>query len=219
MMRWLSWVAGVGFCLGMVAGCGPKVFLHESDFNEARHLIPEAVEHGEPVAGAALTPSVPTPATVDVADRPPRHITLQEAIAIALDTGSSAVNTGFGAGSTPGTGLADDRLNNFNGSTTNGQTDKLRVLALNPAIANAVLEQSLARYDAVFTTSMNWTVTDNLAQGLSSFSNGQDAQFNSSIVKAFSSGGTASVGISNDYRILTSRRPVLAFSTRFTRRG
>src|SRR5262249_26115400 len=141
----------------------------------------------------------PTPADVDNADRPPRHMTLQEAIAISLENGATV------RGGTT-SGQADDGMlaGQISGLVLPGNSsDRIRVLALNPAIVTASLEESLARFDAVWVSSMNWTTTDNLTQGLSSFSNGQDANVNTAIVKAFSAGGSASVGFRNEYRFLT----------------
>src|SRR5262249_35475491 len=165
MTRWLSWIVGAGLCVGMVAGCGPKIFLAERDFNQARHdLIPPSLDQGEPLPpGAALTAAIPTPADVDNADRPPRHMTLQEAIAISLENGATV------RGGTT-SGQADDGMlaGQISGLVLPGNSsDRIRVLALNPAIVTASLEESLARFDAVWVSSMNWTTTDNLTQGLS----------------------------------------------------
>lgn len=205
MSRWICWVLGLGLCLGMTIGCGPKVFLAEKDFNDARHLIPASLEEGHALSPAApLTALVPTPADVNNSDRPARYMTLQEVIAIALENGSTA-----GRGSGVGSGIADDSLAQFTGGSTTGQSDRIRVLSMNMAISYASLEQSLARYDAMVVSTLNWAVTDSLTQGLSSFSNGQDANFNMSIVKAFASGGVASIGFENNYRFLSE--PPTAF--------
>ena len=198
-MRWISRIVGMGICLGMAAGCGAKVFLHKDDFQNAHQLLPGGLDEGQPLPyQATLTPGVPRPADVNNASRPPRHMTLQEALAIALENGSTGGRSGA-----VGSGQADDNLVSFSPGSSNSQTDKLRVLSMNPAIAFANLESSLSRFDPLWVSAFGATNTDNLVQGLTSFSNGTTASASTSIVKAFSSGGVASVGFSTDYRMLS----------------
>src|SRR3712207_8828593 len=54
-------------------------------------------------------------------------------------------------------------------------TDSVRVLALQPAIAGANVEASLARFDPLWFNNLSWQTTDEPTQGLSSLSNGQSA--------------------------------------------
>ena len=85
-----------------------------------------------------------------------------------------------------------------------------RVLALQPAISQAAIEAALSRFDALSVTSFTTTTTDELLQGLSSFNNGTQATFNSSIVKALPSGGVANTSFQTQYTLL-SQPPVGAF--------
>ena len=76
---------------------------------------------------------------------------------------------------------------------------------LRPAI-----EAGLARLDALSVTSFTTTSTDELLQGLSSFNNGTQATFNTSIIKALPSGGVVNTTFQTQYTLL-SQPPVGAF--------
>src|SRR5207237_8522656 len=116
-------------------------------------------------------------ATVDQPNRPPRHMSLQEAIAYALENGSTASRNGLG----PGVGTINDDPLTFTGGSLNLQSDRLRVLALQPAITGASIEAALARFDALSVTSLTWNNTDEPNINLNAFNNGSQANFNTSI--------------------------------------
>src|SRR5205823_14582010 len=103
-------------------------------------------------------------------DRPPRYMSLAEAIALALEhgtVGSQALN-----------GQGNDLLLSFNGAGLL-QTDQIRVLALDPAIAQATVESSLSRFDAVFQSSMVWNTTDRpIGTALDVFQAGRSGSLN-----------------------------------------
>jgi outer membrane protein TolC len=136
-------------------------------------------------------------------------MSLEEAVAISLENGTPSGRGGLqGQGGSYG-GISDDQMMTFQPGSQSlnlGSTDRLRVLALNPAIAATSMEASLARFDAIWSTSMNWSATDQLQQGLQSFNNGQAAQFQSSIVKHFPAGTLANVSFLTNYTDL-SRPP------------
>lgn len=196
MKRWFACGLMLAATYFGAAGCARQCFLSEHDL-----MNPGLVGHLEQAdAGTSLPPltggSAPPP-NVDFPERPPRFLSLQEAIAIALESGTASGRGGVGSG------IVDDSFVAFQGGgSLNNQTDRIRVLALNPAIAQASLEQSLARFDAQWVTSMNWSATDNLQQGLSSFNNGSKAEFSSTFVKALASGGVANMSFSNSYQML-----------------
>lgn len=202
-MRGIAAVLGLTLTLGLV-GCRQQCFLAKEDFFESQHM-PAELEKDPYATVSPLIPPIPTPASVDYPARTPRHLTLQEAFAIGLENGSPSSRVGVGQG------ISDDNMitaaGNAGGSSTsqiNGQIDRIRAIALQPALAAAAIEASLARFDATWTTSMNWTNTDNLQQGLTSFQNGQRAQFATSIHKAFAAGGVANVAFLTDYQQLTT---------------
>src|SRR5439155_4926369 len=136
------------------------------------------------------------PATVNHLQRKPRYLTLQEAIAIALEHGTTGIP------SSRGPGVAAEELVAFGGAEAIG-ADSIRVLALQPAIAGAAVEASLARFDAQFFSGINWRTTDEPTQGLSSFSVGQAASFNTGIAKPLPTGGVAGLTFLTDYAYLT----------------
>ena len=205
MKRWLAnrmkqWLAG-GLAtllgLGILSGCQPTYLVQA---NMEAFKPADALRVDETCGPTTnLTPRVQAPPNVNEPERPQRPMTLQEAIALALENGTVS-------GNNPGAGVADPTFFRFNGpGSLNGQTDYIRVLALNPAQANASMEASLARFDAIWVTGASWTNTDSLAgvpnlPGYLGSVPGQTANFQSSIIKAFSSGGVANVSFITDYR-------------------
>lgn len=209
MMRWLAGSFAFLLAVSLVAGCNRQCFLSKGDYeNPTSTLLPASMEMDYTVGSKAMTPLTPAPPTVNLPDRTPRYLSLQEAIAIALENGTASTRTLQGANG-PGSGLFD--INMFSTPPLTGIqsgnlasfTDNIRVLSLNPAISGSDIEGALSKFDASWITSMNWTVTDNLLQGLSSFQNGQTAVFQSGIVKALASGGYASASFIQNYQLLT----------------
>jgi outer membrane protein TolC len=195
---------------GAATGCKQQMFLDKQCFDEASALLPPpAVETDFTAGDTPMMGQVKSPATLIDPDRPTRFLTLREAFAIALENGSVSDAGGFGSQIN---GIVNDALPSFaTGSGFNAQTDRVKALALNPAIAGANLEASLSRFDAQWVTAMNWSATDNIQQGLASFQNGDAATFQSSIVKGLASGGVASMSFTNNYKTL-NQIPVNALS-------
>src|SRR5262249_55485060 len=120
-----------------------------------------------PLKPAALL--VPPPATVLDPERPPRFLSLAEAVAMALENGR------IGSGFTLALSLnvAQSPLSNLNlglahgGSSANfdGATPSIRVLRLDPAKFGTDIEASLSKFDAQWQTSMIWSTTDNAVSG------------------------------------------------------
>jgi outer membrane protein TolC len=198
MMRSLARLLCLTLLISSMAGCAKPLFVKQEDYYALAHSLPRNVET-DPTIGTVKPVSgfVPAPPDVNFADRPPRHLALQEAIAIALENGTVSANSGQN-----GAGIVNDFMIGFTGGNLTSQSDRLRILALNPATASAAIEQSLARFDAQWVTSMTWNNTDELTQGLSSFTNGMTGVMQSSIVKAMSAGGVVNVTVETDYRNL-----------------
>ena len=210
MMRWPLGVFGFILAVSLVTGCNRQCFLNKAEYNNpASALLTPDMEANYALGSQPFTPLTNAPPTVMAPDRPPRYLSLQEAIAIALENGTASTSTLQGANG-PGSGLFS--LQMFQTPPLTGAqigniasfTDNIRVLSLNPAISGADIEGALSRFDASWITSTNWTVTDNLLQGLNSFQNGMAASFQSGIVKALASGGFASVSFIQNYQLLTS---------------
>ncbi len=191
--------------LFVVCGCSQPCFLTEKDYNQYCLLngLPKELESTYAVtAPPPLSPFVP--GTVNDPERPPRYISLQECMAIALQQGM------IGSQSVRFPGVAED-LVSFGGPVTGVVgSDAIRVLTLNPAIIGANIDRELARFDALWTTSMTWTNTDEPVQGLTSFQNGMAAQLLSSLAKPLPTGGVAGITYQNNY-LLLSRPPTGAF--------
>jgi len=211
MKRWLRDVTGLILLAAGLAGCQKQCFLTEKDVCQSRSGLglPAGFENDPQ---AAVTPAIhylPPPPNVDFPVRPVRELSLREAIAIALENGTASTRnsgsvSGFANGGSGG-GLVDDSMISFSpGSNPNLQSDNIRVLVHQPAQQAALMEGSLARFDALWVNSMNWSVTDNLQQGLASFSNGATANLSSSIVKAFATGGYANISFINNYQMLSN---------------
>jgi outer membrane protein TolC len=209
MMRWLLRSGGFLLAVSLVTGCNHQCFLSKEDYNNAHSaLLPASVQSDYSIGSTPLTALTAAPPTVNNPDRPPRYLTLQEAIAIALENGTASTRTLQGANG-PGSGTFD--INMFSTPPLTGIqtgnlasfTDNIRVLSLNPALSGTDMEGALSKFDASWISTMNWTVTDNLLQGLNSFQNGQSAAFQSGIVKALASGGFASVSFVQNYQLLT----------------
>jgi outer membrane protein TolC len=211
MKRWLGirlkqWFAGglaMILGLGILAGCQPTYLVKENYESSLVEKLPHfkldpKIDENCPPTGP-LTNLVKAPPTVNEPERPQRPMTLQEAIALALENGTVS-------GNNPGSGVADPNFPRFNGAgSLNGQTDAIRVIALNPALANASMEAAVSRFDAIMVVGSSWTNTDAIAgvpnlPGYLGSTPGQTANFQSSIIKAFTSGGVANVSFLTDYR-------------------
>lgn len=203
MKQWWKRLLCMVVACGLAAGCKQQTFLSKECFDQASDLLPSmGLETDFNVGNEPVVNPSKMPATLNDPDRPARFLTLREAFAIALENGSVGDAGGFGSQIQ---GLVNDSLPAFaTGQGFNAQTDRVKALALNPAISGANLEASLARFDAQWVTAANWTQTDNIQQGLASFQNGESATFQSSIVKGLSSGGVVATSFTNNYRQLST---------------
>ncbi len=199
MSHWRHMLLGLALAGGLTTGCTRPMFVAEKDLQRIGDQLPANLERDTREAITPVLEASPNPPSVDDPDRPPRFLTLQEAIAIGLENGTTSNRQA-------GSGNIDDTMTAV-GSLLTGQSDYIRVLALAPALTYTAIETQLARFDADWITSINWTATDTLQQGLSSFQNGSAASFASSFVKGMPYGGTASVSFLTDYRYL-SQPPV-----------
>jgi outer membrane protein TolC len=198
MMRCLAGSLSLALFFCLTTGCTKQCFLSKDDFDNAHlGLYPRHLESDPTVGITPVTGTVEAPPDIRNADRVPWEISLEETIAYALENGTVSDRTGQG-----GSGVVNDQLFTFSGGSLNAQSDRIRVLAMNPALAAAGIEQSLARFDAQWITGMNWQNTDELQQGLSSFSNGTNSVFNSSIVKGLPQGGVVNTSFQVEHRNL-----------------
>jgi outer membrane protein TolC len=192
-MRRLAGIIGFALILGLGPGCERQVFLQEKDLRSATNSLSLHLEHDPSVGASAISMPIDTPPTVDFPDRPPRFLSLQEAIAIALEEGTASSNSIGPSG--VATGTIDDTLLTNNRGLPNNQTDKIRVLKYNPAIAYTTIESSLARFDPKFSSYILGNVQDDFQ--LRNTLNGETVTAGAFLSKALSSGGVLIAGIGN----------------------
>jgi outer membrane protein TolC len=224
MKSWLAkavktWLAGsAATILGLVSlpGCQPT-FLAKEVYDGAHAALPPRLEENSYPITEPISTMTAAPATVSRPDRPPRYLSLQEAIAIALENGVVAGRgvTNLGLIPAPGGGPPTTTQIFFPPAS---QNDSMRILALNPAVSSAAIEIAASRFDAMFASSLSWTGVDGLlgVPSLStSFQNndifaglnntgGQTGRYEASIIKAFASGAVANLSFLTDYRNLNS---------------
>src|SRR5262245_37853060 len=94
-MRWKAVVMGLALALSAAAGCGQKCFVDQDSWYSAQAGVQLACSpETNPEAGVRpITPSVPTPTTVDEPRREQRYLSLAEAISVALEKGSVGVQS------------------------------------------------------------------------------------------------------------------------------
>jgi outer membrane protein TolC len=223
IMRWKTVLGGgLAFILAASAGCKQTCYLTREDVN--RYVNGAGVPgHLETDPNAGIMPAAaaisPPPATVNDPERPIRYIPLAEAVSIALQQG----NVGS---------LGLDGNANDNGTLPTAAgisiAQNIRVFDIDQAVAGAEIERALSRFDAVWTSSMNWNTTDRpVGTPLDTFQAGQNinsirteaATFQTGIVKPLPAGGVAGITFAVPYQItnLPSRvnpsyQPSLQFS-------
>jgi outer membrane protein TolC len=154
------------------------------------------------------------PATVLDLKRESRPISLKEAIAIAIEQGN--------VGGLGGTGQDNTQLPQFTGRGTSG-SDTIKAFVLDPAIVQADIERSLSKFDARWITSMTWNKQDQATLTLQqSFSNGDQAAFQSTLAKPLPTGGVSGITVSMNYLNLSNPPPAgsgfVALNTSYTPR-
>lgn len=197
MMDWRAKLLGLALAFGLAAGCARPVFLAERDLHAVADHLPLNLEKDVHEAIVPTLGPTPTPPDVNNPDRAPQYISLEQAIAIGLENGTSGSRR-------PGEGVIDDTLGSAPKGNYQFEGEHVRVLALQPAEGYTNIEQQLARFDAQWISSINFQNTDSLQQGLQSFQNGSSTSFASSFVKAMPTGGTANISFLTDYRLLSS---------------
>jgi hypothetical protein len=196
-MRWKLVVAGLALLGAVTGGCKQPCLTFEADLDHYRRMSVPNLETDPNPTPPRLSAHMPSPATINDPDRKPRPMTLAEAIAIGLQQG----NVGSQAVASPG--LVSDNLVQYTGRDING-SDNIRVLRLDPAIAGSDIESSLSKFDALYTSAMNWNTNDQPLQGLNQFNNGQAATFSNTILKPLPTGGVAGITFSTQYQNLSN---------------
>jgi outer membrane protein TolC len=202
-MRWTKPIWITALLLAATAGCKQQCFIQESVLDSSVSQLAARLEKMPTASQAPFTNVVHLPtSTILDPDRPRRFVSLPEAISIALENGTRGQGV---------TGQGVDDLARFqNGAPL--ISDEIRVLALDPAFAQATMESSLSKFDAIFQNSMTWNTTDRpIGTALDTFQAGRNsalnaiqtdaATFNSSIIKPLPTGGVAGITFSTQYQL------------------
>jgi outer membrane protein TolC len=190
-MRWKVVIMGLALTFAVTAGCKQQLFIQECDYNNPNYLPPKA--ECNPNILPPTTDMKP-PTTIFDLSRKERPLALSEAIAIALENGTTGIQ------SVRLFGTANDDLEALPPAAfLTPNTDSIRVLALDPAVIGQDIEGSLSKFDAYWRTSMNWNASDQPNQGLNTFQNGNFASFLSQVVKPLPTGGDVGVTFQTNY--------------------
>jgi outer membrane protein TolC len=200
MKRWLGrTVSGLMITASLTTvGCKHQLLTEPADSPVLRrHDIPATLEdqpHKEILPSAATVNQ--DPATVIDVKRTPKMLSLQEAMAIAVEQG----NTGAAGGQ----GTDSAALPQFTGRGVSG-TDTIKAFVLDPALAAAEVERSLSKFDARWINSMSWNKQDQATVNFQQLlSNGDTAAISSTLAKPLPTGGVAGITTSMNYLHLSA---------------
>ncbi|MCS7044906.1 MAG: TolC family protein, partial [Gemmataceae bacterium] len=199
MRHWRAMLMGAALACAINAGCTRPLFIAESDLQRLGDSLPPALETQPQKVIQPNLADAPTPPDVRHPDRPPRYITLEECLAIGLENG----NTNSRLAATANGGTVDDTLASA-GLTPTQISESIRVLALQPAIAQTYIENQLSRFDVQWVSSFITQNTDNFQQGLQSFTNGINTVAATGLFKALPTGGFIHTGFQTEYRLLST---------------
>jgi outer membrane protein TolC len=219
MMRWIGkrWqrrLSATFLALGAsgLAGCTRPLFMTpESQHIASTVPLPPDLATNPDVANPPDVSDHKPPPTVLDSNREPRYMTLQEAMAIALERGSRGNASTFffqtfqlaGGGGFSSPSYSDDLLQ-FTGRGVTGD-DSIRAFAFDPAIAATDIEGALAKFDARFTSSMSWNKQDQaVANIFNNFNNGDFAAFSAGIFKPLPTGGLVNITFNTNYSKLSN---------------
>lgn len=242
-MRWTSLFGGMALLLAAIVGCKQPIINTLADYDHYKTIMPVPNLDNDPNAGSVpVIPPCPTPATVLDPERPPRMISLAEAIAKSLECGTigrtdltrSLILSAQGLQASQDPVLNDTTVSftgaaGINGSALAGP-DAIRVLRLDPAIFGSNIDLALSRFDLIWNTSMNWNTTDQpVGTPLQTFQAGgqagvaavvqEQATLSSALVKPLPTGGIAGITFNVPYtqtnlpaRVNPAYQPQLQFS-------
>src|SRR5262249_22239741 len=140
----------------------------------------------------------------DNINREVRYLSLQEAISIALESGTT------GSQSLQFPGIVNENL-------PTGSTDSIRAFALDPAVTGSQIEAALARFDVLWSSSTSWSQQDEAT--VNTFAtNGDNASFSTGLYKAMAAGGVIGITFSTDYQkfdLNTTNSNFIRFNTSY----
>jgi outer membrane protein TolC len=201
MTRWNAGLVATAVLVAGLAGCRQQCFMTEADYQSTRNNPYVLPPHLESDPHQAIVPSpgnTPPPMTVRDLNRPVRYLSLAEAIAIALEQGN------VGSQSPLFPGITNESLVAFNGQSVGG-SDAIRVLAIDPALIQANIESSLARFDARWLSTATWNKADSaIANALTNLQNGDNAAISTGVYKPLPTGGLTGITFNTNYQLLSA---------------
>ncbi|MGH9676739.1 MAG: TolC family protein, partial [Candidatus Acidiferrum sp.] len=221
-MRWKSLCGKLALLLAGVCGCSRPCYLSCEDYVASNTMAASGLSELDPKLSTKSTlDACAAPQTVIDPERPIRYLSLAEAIAIALEQGTTGNQTAalsnLAGGNAAGIQTSSDQLVSFNGRSI-GASDSIRVLALDPASVGVGIEQSLSKFDAQWVTSTSWQNTDRpVGTAIDQFQTGNavtndirqlDANVSTGIIKPLPTGGVAGITFSNSYSLTNLAAPV-----------
>src|SRR5581483_284068 len=148
-MRWTLAVTVMALTLAPLAGCKQQLFLTEPDYRHYKEMGEKNLEYNPSASIIPSTTDMAPPTTIFDTDRKIRYVSLSEAIASALEKGTTGVQSPFFPGA------ITDLLGTFSGRSLVG-SDSVRVLALQPAIVANDIEAALSKFDARWIAQTTW---------------------------------------------------------------
>ncbi|HEX3147158.1 MAG TPA: TolC family protein [Gemmataceae bacterium] len=212
MTRWRKWMGTAALVAGAagLSGCTRPLYMTpETQYLASTVALPGNLENDPNATAIPSTADHKAPPTIHDSNREPRYMSLQEALAIALEQGTRGNDSAFllqgqQFGNLSLATAYNDDLARYAGRQTSG-TDAIRAFALDPAIRSAELEQALAMFDARFTGSLAWQKKDQaVANIFNNFNNGDFAAFSAGIVKPLATGGVANITFETNYTKLSN---------------
>jgi outer membrane protein TolC len=210
--RWRKWMGAAALLagVGILGGCTRPLYMTpETQQLAASVQMPPDLETNPAASAIPDWSDHKPPPTVLDANREPRYMTLQEAMAIALERGSRGNASSFifqnfqiSGGNALAGGFSasfNDDLVTFAGRGIQGD-DAIRAFALDPAIVAADVEGALAKFDARFVGSMSWQKRDQaVANVFNNFNNGDFAAAEAGLIKPLPTGGVAGITFDTNY--------------------
>ena len=213
MKRWKIILTAAMLIVITQTGCPKLIYTDPATYSKVlKDSLPPDLDRNPNVAEAKQfdRDTNPPPATVETSlNVPKRFMTLQEAMAIALEsgtrpTGLSSVISGILRGVSAALVFSDEAISNAGGGSLVGD-DSIKAFALDPAIAGADIEGALAKFDARWLSSMQWQKQDQAIQNtFQSLQNGDTANLSTGIYKPLPTGGTTSITYETNYQKLSN---------------
>src|ERR1700674_166804 len=93
MMHWKATFLMLALALATLAGCAQPLYLHDCDEFTKRVGVPPDIATNPNAQNQKASPDVPRPSDVRDPERTPMYVTLHQCIALALEHGTTGLQT------------------------------------------------------------------------------------------------------------------------------